>query len=231
MTDLWLFGYSLIELNEVSMMVRLLLSAACSLTLGFERVRKRRAAGARTYLLVCVGAALVVMTGQFVRMTYSPNTDATRIGAQVVSGIGFIGAGTIMVTGQHKIKGLTTAAGLWASACIGISVGAGMYLGGITVTIIIFLTMTVLDRVQTNMEHKINRIQLYCIFDNLQSISRFLEFARDNDLAIQDFETLRVQGGEGVGANFTVKPKRNMSHREVIEKISENGGVTFMEEL
>lgn len=229
--QLYLFGYDLIALNEVSMALRLLLSVACSLVLGFERVRKRRAAGARTYLLVCVGAALVVMTGQFVMQNYSPHSDPMRIGAQVVSGIGFIGAGTIIFTGQHKIKGLTTAAGLWASACIGIAIGAGFYMGGILVTIIIFFTMTVLDRIQTNVESKINRLQLYVIFDSLQSLSGFLDFAREKKLTIQDFETLRVESGQGVGANFTVKPQVHMSHSEVIEMLSKNCGITFVEEL
>ena len=126
------YGYDLIALNEVTMLLRLVLATVCGGLLGFERTKKRRAAGIRTYILVCQGACAAMMTGQFVYL-YVGSTDVSRIGAQVVSGIGFLGAGTILMTGYHKIRGLTTAAGLWATACMGLALGAGFYLGALTV--------------------------------------------------------------------------------------------------
>ncbi len=226
-----LFGYDLLSLNEISMILRLFLSALLSGVLGFERVRKRRAAGVRTYILVCTGAALVMMTGQFVTQTYGVGHDAMRIGAQVVSGIGFIGAGTILVTGQHRIKGLTTAAGLWSSACIGLAVGAGFYWGGIAVTCIIILTMTIMERVQTAFESRIKTIQLYVLFDNMSRISAFFEFVRDHAMTVSDFETIRVAGDVGIGANFKINLKKQQSHSEVLELLSGFEGITFFEEF
>ncbi len=226
-----LFGYDLLSLNEISMILRLFLSALLSGVLGFERVRKRRAAGVRTYILVCTGAALVMMTGQFVTQTYGVGQDAMRIGAQVVSGIGFIGAGTILLTGQHRIKGLTTAAGLWSSACIGLAVGAGFYLGGIAVTCIIMLTMTIMERVQTAFENRIKTIMLYVLFDNMSRISAFFTFAREHAMSVSDFETIRVAGDVGIGANFKIKLKKEQSHSEVLELLSGFEGITFFEEF
>lgn len=226
-----LIGYDLLSLNEISMILRLFLSTLLSGALGFERVRKRRAAGVRTYILVCTGAALVMMTGQFITQTYGIGHDATRIAAQVVSGIGFIGAGTILVTGQHRIKGLTTAAGLWTSACIGIAVGAGFYWGGIAVTCIIILTMTIMERVQMAFESRIKTIQLYVLFDNMSRISAFFEFIREHAMTVSDFETIRVAGDVGIGANFKINLKKQQSHSEVLELLSRFEGITFFEEF
>ncbi len=118
------------DFNCISITVRLALSLLCGGVLGFERERKGRAAGFRTYMLVCMGATLVMLTNQYIH-DYTGTGDIARLGAQVISGIGFLGAGTIIVTGRNHIKGLTTAAGLWASACIGLAIGIGFYFGAI----------------------------------------------------------------------------------------------------
>ena len=123
-----LFGDSLKFLSDVSnvwtILIRMLLAIICAGSIGVERSRKRQAAGLRTYILVCLGAALVMMLSDFLVMN-NPSSDAGRLGAQVISGIGFLGAGTILITSKNKIKGLTTAAGLWAAACTGLAIGAG----------------------------------------------------------------------------------------------------------
>ena len=126
------------ELNMASLLLRLILAMLCGGLLGLERGRKRRPAGSRTYMLVCLGAALTMVLSQYeyvmlttewadVSTELGIRTDVARFGAQVVNGIGFLGAGTIMITGRQQIKGLTTAAGLWASACMGLAIGAGFY--------------------------------------------------------------------------------------------------------
>ena len=124
------------EMSAVSVLLRLLLAMLFGGLIGLERVRKRRPAGFRTYMLVCMGAALTVILSQyeFYMVTHEwtelaaeigLRTDVSRFGAQVINGIGFLGAGTIIVTGKQEVKGLTTAAGLWASACMGLAIGAG----------------------------------------------------------------------------------------------------------
>ena len=125
---------SLRELNFISLLLRLCLAVICGGLIGLEREFRRRPAGFRTYLLVCVGAAAAMLIGQYAaEMLAGPwgdaaqkTTDVTRIGAQVINGIGFLGAGTVLVTGRQQVRGLTTAAGLWSSACLGLAVGLGL---------------------------------------------------------------------------------------------------------
>ena len=134
------------EVNFLSTFVRLALAMLCGGVLGMERGKKNRPAGFRTYMLVCVGATLVMLTNQYICMEYGTG-DPARLGAQVISGIGFLGAGTIIVTGRNRVKGLTTAAGLWACACVGLAVGIGFYSGAIIGCTLILVVMSVLHRI------------------------------------------------------------------------------------
>lgn len=127
-----------------TILIRALLAVICGGALGYDRNIHGASAGLRTHILVCVGAMLAMSTGQFAAMYYS--ADATRIGAQVVSGIGFLGAGTIMVTKKNHVHGLTTAAGLWAAACIGLALGIGFYEGGLVGAVIVYVTIHMLRR-------------------------------------------------------------------------------------
>ena len=133
----------LLEPNLLTLMIRALLALLCAGLIGYDRDAHGSAAGLRTHILVCVGAMLAMCTGEFTSMYYGG--DASRIGAQVVSGIGFLGAGTIIVHRGH-ISGLTTAAGLWAAACIGLAIGIGFYEGALVGTIAVYFTERVLLR-------------------------------------------------------------------------------------
>ena len=125
----------LLEPNLLTMIIRTLLALLCAGVIGYERDAHGSAAGLRTHILVCIGAMIAMSTGVFAATHFSG--DVSRIGAQVVSGIGFLGAGTIMVNRGH-IKGLTTAAGLWTSACIGLAIGIGFYEAAIVGTVSVF---------------------------------------------------------------------------------------------
>ena len=118
----------------LSAALRLLLAMACGGLIGLERAFKRRPAGFRTHILICMGAAMTTLTSQYLYLYMGLYTDMARLGAQVVAGIGFIGAGTIMVTSRQRVKGLTTAAGLWASAIVGLALGGGFFEGGLLAT-------------------------------------------------------------------------------------------------
>lgn len=131
----------LLEPNILTLIIRTLLALLCAGVIGFERDSQGSAAGLRTHMLVCLGAMIAMSTGIFTATYFSG--DASRIGAQVVSGIGFLGAGTIMVNRGH-IKGLTTAAGLWASACIGLAIGTGFYEAAIVGTISVYFVERIL---------------------------------------------------------------------------------------
>ena len=133
------------EPNLITLIVRTLLAILCAGIIGYDRNTRGAPAGFRTHILVCLGAMIAMSTGmstgQYAAMQY--NADVTRIGAQVVSGIGFLGAGSIIVN-KRRISGLTTAAGLWASACIGLAIGIGFYEGAIIGTIAVYFTERVL---------------------------------------------------------------------------------------
>ena len=122
------------ELNMASISARLVLSVILGGLIGMERGRRGRAAGLRTHILVCLGAAMASLLGVFITKELEISSDAGRIAAQVISGIGFLGAGTIVIKGRFRVSGLTTAAGLWATASIGLALGYAFFEGALIAT-------------------------------------------------------------------------------------------------
>ena len=143
------FFDSLRDINMVSVSVRMLLAVVCGGVIGMEREYKRRPAGFRTHILICLGAAMTTLTSQFLYLNMHDYTDMARLGAQVVAGMGFIGAGTIIVTRRQRVKGLTTAAGLWASAIVGLALGGGFYEGGVFATLLILSAELLFSKLST----------------------------------------------------------------------------------
>lgn len=137
----------LTSFNTISVSVRLLLALLMGGAIGMERGRHGRAAGMRTHVLVCIGACMTALVGIHI-LSINPAENVTRIAAQVISGIGFLGAGTIMIRNQSVITGLTTAAGVWCTATIGIAIGYGFYSAAIIATIITIVTATLLTRLE-----------------------------------------------------------------------------------
>lgn len=152
------------ELTLVSVLLRFVLAAVCGGVIGIERGRKRHDAGLRTHAVVCIGAASAMMVNQYLLEYLGSAGDPARMGAQVISGIGFLGAGSIIITGRQqgqRVKGLTTAAGLWASACMGLAWGAGFFEGAVIMCILLVLVMVVLTRVDKAYIKSAAAVQLY----------------------------------------------------------------------
>lgn len=176
--------------------VRLLLACLLGGIIGYERESTNRPAGFRTHILVCVGAALIMITAEYVSRRYAglTNVDPTRLGAQVVSGIGFLGAGTIIREGVN-VRGLTTAASLWAVSCVGIAAGIGFYGGAVIATAIIYITLISLKRTEKHIARKnlrsLFRIRtrnipgqisaIGCIFGKYSVTIKNIEFLNDAD--------------------------------------------------
>ena len=160
----WFFERTLMthlrDLNFLSILVRICLSVLVGGILGMERGKKNRPAGLRTYILVCLGSALVMMTNQYVYLAFQAG-DPMRLGAQVISGVGFLGAGTIILTGRNKITGITTAAGLWTAACSGLAIGIGFYEGAILGGIAIAFTVSGLLKFDIWLRKKSRYLDLY----------------------------------------------------------------------
>ncbi len=183
--------------------VKLILALVCGGVLGFERGRKKRPAGFRTYMLVCMGAALVMMTNQYICEIYGTG-DPSRLGAQVVSGIGFLGAGTIMTTAHSKVKGLTTAAGLWASGCIGLAIGIGFFEGAILGTVMIFVAMASLTSLDERITNSGKMIMLYLEMENMATVKNVAAFLKEKNVKLTEIETETLSKSKGGGAAATI---------------------------
>lgn len=168
---------------------RLVVSLFCGGIIGFERGTKHRVAGFRTYILVCLGSTLVMMIGQYSRSVLYTG-DPTRIAAQVVSGIGFLGAGTIISNGKNQIKGLTTAAGLWTSAIIGIAIGVGFYIGAALTTLFVLMVMTVLQKVDIFLNRSNPYIKSYVEFESPDAFKEFRKKLLKENVEVMDMEFL-----------------------------------------
>ena len=212
----------LTEVNLLSTALRLLLALVCGGILGSERGRKHRPAGLRTYMLVCMGSALVMITNQYITMIYD-GTDVSRMGAQVISGIGFLGAGTIIVTGRNRVKGLTTAAGLWAAACVGLSIGIGFYWGAIVGCILIFIIMSVLQKLDDWMQSSTKVIGLYLEFEHMADVGKFIRYARESGYRVSDLEITRTNSlnDADIGVLCNLRLKKKAPHAEIIQMLSE----------
>jgi putative Mg2+ transporter-C (MgtC) family protein len=179
------------EMTLFSITVRMLLTTLCGGVIGLEREYKRRPAGFRTHILICLGAAMTTLTGQYLYLTMHYYTDMARLGAQVISGIGFIGAGTIIVTRHQKVKGLTTAAGLWTAAIVGLSLGAGFYEGGIAVTAMVLIAEIFFSRLERLILRTSPEINLYIHYAGVNTMERILFYLRDHHIHILSMQITR----------------------------------------
>ena len=220
------------EVTFVAIVTRILAALAIGGILGIERGRKNRPAGLRTYMLVCVGSCLIMLTNQYVVQSGGAG-DPVRLGAQVVSGIGFLGAGTIVVTKHNQIKGLTTAAGLWASAGIGLALGIGFYEGALVAGAAIYLILTALQRWDDKMHQNAKVMELYIEQAEDHNMSSLIRQIRNLDVEIDDLradgEGAIEDGARALVVTLSLKKKRN--HPLMIKDIKKMDGVLYVEEL
>ena len=193
----------MLELHEItygSVLLRLLLATIIGGILGWERGRKNRPAGLRTYMLVCLGAAIVMMTNQYVTQCLGTG-DPVRMGAQVISGIGFLGAGSIMVTQRNQIRGITTAAGLWASACVGLAIGIGFYEIALLGGLVIFFVLTFVHRIDELSRKMSNVLDIYVELSGKETMTKFIRNLRDAGLVLSN---LQLESDSTSGESFAL---------------------------
>lgn len=218
------------EVTYLAVVLRIVFAAFLGGIIGLEREIKNRAAGLRTYMLVCVGACLVMLTNQYVCQVYGMG-DPVRMGAQVVSGIGFLGAGTIIVTRRSQIKGLTTAAGLWSAAGVGLAIGIGFYEAAIAGSLVIFVVMTLFQRLDAGMRKRSSRVSAYFELDKELSLGDFLRQADELSVNVGDIqrEGMQDSGVRAYIATFKATDRRN--HAIMLEDLRTMAGVAYIEEL
>ena len=219
--------------TPIAVTVRIFAAVIIGGLLGLERGLKNRPAGMRTYMLVCTGACIIMLTNQYIYQVFATG-DPTRLAAQVVSGIGFLGAGTIIVTRRSQIKGLTTAAGLWSSAGIGIALGIGFYEAAIVGTFAVFAIMTLLQKLDNRMHRKTKNLEVYVEIGRNLSLSSLMQILREKDFDVQD-----VQRESGLEADsdgnrayiMQLKLKKRVHHLEIVDEIRTMDHVVYAEEL
>lgn len=221
------------EWSMSAVAIRLLFSLFVGVLIGIDRGMKRRGAGIKTHSLVCMGSALVMITSEYISIRFPEvKADMTRMGAQVISGVGFLGVGTIMVTGRNQVRGLTTAAGLWACACVGLAVGIGFIEGAAITLVLIMITLRILTKIDIFI-HKYARVfDLYLEFDTNKCVASFICEMRQRNLKIDNFEITKSKiKGEGPTAIATIEVKDKNRRIMLLDEIRQMEYVRFVEEL
>lgn len=220
------------QLDLLTVSVRLVLAMICGGCIGLERERKRRPAGFRTHILICLGAAMTTLTSQFLVLELHLFTDMARLGAQVIAGIGFIGAGTIIITKRRQVKGLTTAAGLWAAAIVGLCCGAGFYEGAVLATVIILLAELVFARLEYFIVSNARTFNLYVEYTDNATLGAVVDTIKKTGAFIADMELSKSTGeGRNTCVIFSIHTPRKVSHQNLMTLVSKQDGVVSVEEL
>lgn len=212
------------DFNYITIAIRLFLAVLAGGVIGYERGKHGSAAGLRTHILVCIGSAMSSLTGYYVFHTLGIQGDVLRLSAQVVSGIGFLGAGMIIVKNGNIVTGLTTAAGMWATSSIGIALGFGFYNGAIIATVLCFFTTAFLSVFERQRKRTVH---VYAEIDLDEKVSDIIDQIRETiDLdAIVEAIPPKSNVPNSLGLHITVtKQKHSEKIRSKIDKIK---GIRF----
>lgn len=221
------------DITLLAIVARMALSFFCGGLIGIEREFKRRSAGLRTHILICLGAAVTTLTSQYLVLEMGYNTDLGRLGAQVIAGIGFVGAGSILVTRRQRVKGLTTAAGLWASAIVGLCFGAGFYEGGLITTVLILIAEVLFSRLEQSILYGNAQVNLYVEYCHNSALNRIMDILKEDRVELLTTEVTRAVGEdkECTGAVLSLYLPKKYSVETLLVKITELEHVAAAEEL
>lgn len=214
------------DLNLLTVVLRIILACFCGALVGIERSYSNRAAGFRTHMLVCVAASIAALTGIYLYIYMGIPTDPTRLPAQIISGLGFIGGGTIFVTSKKTVVGLTTAAGLWASGIVGLCIGAGFYEGGILAAFMIILAETRFFGLVSDVNH-LSDFTIAVNYVYTEALDRTMRFLKDHRMRIRN---LQIEG-EGDGESYvytailTIRPYEKMEQDDLKDSIEKLDGI------
>lgn len=216
-----------------SIALRMILAVVCGSLIGIEREFKRRPAGFRTHILICIGAMLTTLTSEYLLLERNYSTDIARLGAQVIAGIGFIGAGTIIVTKHRRVKGLTTAAGLWAVAIAGLAIGTGFYEGAIITTLLIFCAELVFGRMELWLTRRSPEINILLEYTERNSLDALLQMLRSEKVKLLHLEITRATQNEkrNACAIFSLRLHKKCSLEQLTKKAMAVEGIISLQEL
>ena len=211
------------ELNAWSVSLRVILSVILGGLIGLERGHHGRAAGLRTHILVCLGAALTTMIGIYSVSELGLTGDPLRVGAQVVSGIGFLGAGTIMVRNKDQVTGLTTAAGLWATAWIGLAIGIGFYIASVLAFLAVIGSVSFL----VHLERSVKRRSAYGFYVELVDASQVNPLYEEIKPLIYRMDVVPAKSGISDHVGIEIKADSAEHYEQIVSKARENNSVVI----
>ena len=228
-------------LSYIEIIIRVVLSLVIGSIFGLERGSKSQPAGIRTHSIVCMAACLIMMTNEFVSYKFGTG-DPTRLGAQVISGVGFLGAGTILITDKKKVTGLTTAAGIWASAGIGLAIGVGFYAGALLVTISVWSVISMFQPLKKYIQSRSKVIELYIVVKSTEAYNRVLVYCAENGIRLNDSRTAfgdvnseRIEyfdvPDKRIASFMTLELSGKFEHLKLMEEIADIVGVIYVEEV
>ena len=216
------------QFSLVSVALRLVLAVIFGGVIGYERERHGRAAGLRTHVLVCVGSAMATLVGHYCIAALNFSADPMRIGAQVLSGIGFLGAGTIISKGRFQVTGLTTAAGLWATASIGLAIGIGFYEAAVIASFLVFFTMSILSWVDACVIRKNHKLRVYIELKNVEAVNEIITMLK-SDFGGKSVQVTspRSNISSNCGIEVTIFLKSEADIDDVIKRLTENDNIVY----
>ena len=222
------------RMDMLAITARLVLAVLCGGVIGLEREIRRRPAGFRTHILICMGSAITILTNLYLYQVMHLYTDISRMGAQVIAGVSFVGAGTIIVTRRRHIKGLTTAAGLWTASIIGLACGAGYAECAIFATLMVMFAELVLIRIEYRFVKRSSEVNLYVEYRLPSTVQRLVRILRTEKIPMNDMEVNRMADADGsyrYSAILTIQLSRQDLEREIIRQFEQTDGVVTVERL
>lgn len=208
-----------------AVLAKLLIACLCGTIIGLERSSKNRPAGFRTHTLVCLAAAAAALTSLYLFLGMKLPADISRIDGQVISGLGFIGAGTIIITKRMTIKGLTTAAGLWTTGVIGLAIGSGYYEMGLLGTVLVLLTETWVARLGNGIQHT-PEYSVELLYNEKTSLDHVLRFCKDNRMSIVNLKIHTAEEASDAKYVAEVSLRGVMRQDELLERVHQMPGIT-----
>ncbi|MDE6899336.1 MAG: MgtC/SapB family protein [Lawsonibacter sp.] len=210
----------------LGMTIRVLLALVCGGAIGIERTGKRRPAGFRTHILICLGAAMTTATSQYLYIVMHYPISVSRMGAQVIAGVSFIGAGAIMMTKWQRVRGLTTAAGLWVVAIVGLCCGTAFYEGAVYATVLVLIAEVFFSKLEFHLLRDTREITVYAEYIKPSCLEDIVSRCHGLGVKIVDLEITKKSDSGGIScAVLSLLSRQGTGKEEILQKLADIEGV------
>mgnify|MGYP001040338173 FL=1 len=210
----------------LGMTIRVLLALVCGGAIGIERTGKRRPAGFRTHILICLGAAMTTATSQYLYIVMHYPISVSRMGAQVIAGVSFIGAGAIMMTKWQRVRGLTTAAGLWVVAIVGLCCGTAFYEGAVYATVLVLIAEVFFSKLEFHLLRDTREVTVYAEYAKPSCLEDIVSRCHGLGVKIVDLEITKKNDSGGIScAVLSLISRQGTGKEEILQKLADIEGV------